>query len=63
MMSRISGTVRAKSMCSQLSLSSSSQYMPFGLKDMSAILWILRSVILTPSGPLLKCSKRGNGGG
>ena len=56
----ISGTVRAKSMCSQVSLWHSSQNICSGLKFMSAILCCLRSVILTPFGPLLKCSKRGS---
>ena len=58
----ISGTVNANSMCAQFSLSSNSQYIPSGLKRMSAILWSCRSVILTPWTPMLKWSKRGSGG-
>ena len=49
-------------MCQQSSLSSSSQYIPSGLKRMSAIRWSWRSVILTPWTPMLKWSKRGSGG-
>ena len=49
-------------MCLQLSFSSSSQYIPSGLKRMSAILWSWRSVILTPCTPMLKWSKRGSTG-
>ena len=50
MISWMAGTVNAKSMCSQVLFLSMSQNIPSGLKYRSAIMPILRSVILAPFG-------------